>query len=240
MKTNAVSRELNIRVTMGNTETAQYGVPTAFQGRFNAISGKVFAVYRAMFGLEVNMYLPDTGYVVRSELDTCQAGNYPTGTRYDGYCTHTVNSDCAWNGNSSDAYHHSNCDVLHDTLYPHPYSTNYIDMHITAARMCVYENGQHLKVYGVRYNGCNTILVRDSDHVRISNVGLGDTTHFNWVTATIIHEIGHIYGVEDHYETPYNDSRDNCIWGYNKDTSAVVSTPIICSDCRQTILSNAD
>ena len=54
--------------------------------------------------------------------------------------------------------------------------------------------------------------------------------------SVIIHELGHLYGVDDHYDATVgpNDSlgrSDNCIWGINKDDPNVNSNYTMCSYC---------
>ena len=62
----------------------------------------------------------------------------------------------------------------------------------------------------------------------------------------IVHEFGHFYGAEDHYDIvnvhldPDFGSQysDNCIYGSNKGSSSVVSNLTICEGCKAEIMSN--
>ncbi len=123
-------------------------------------------------------------------------------------------------------------------------------MHITAARLCAaYTNPttnvtSHERVFGYRGGiaGYDHIIVQDYDYtlddVYDVDNWLGNSTEIAYVSKTVAHEIGHLYGVEDHYNTLYGTDKDNCIWGYNKDVWNVANELEMCSDCYEIIREN--
>ncbi len=113
-------------------------------------------------------------------------------------------------------------------------------MYITATRLCSKDGTTHQdNIYGTHYSSNHTMIVRDTDYINQNVVSLYDYEIY-LVCKTVAHEIGHAYGVADHYNTVYGDDRDNCIWGRNKNNPDVYEDLVICDECRQTILANGN
>ncbi len=232
MRADAAEKTLNIVTTFGTSEVGQYGVPNAFMGRYDAITAKVADIYADRFGITINFSKPATNYVVSSPADQCKTG----ASTFDALCSHAANSACNVNG----PFHHTNCGYMTYHLYPNSRQRPYgLEMHITAVKMCAAEAGQHFLVDGVTAPDYGTLIVRDNDYANVGGVSnwLGDTEHTQYVVQTMIHEIGHLYGVQDHYNNSLG-AKDNCIWGFNKDSALVISKISMCSDCRSVIETN--
>lgn len=79
-------------------------------------------------------------------------------------------------------------------------------------------------------------FVANGEHILASTADscLGATNY----TGVCSHEIGHLYGVTDHYNTIYGDDRDNCMWGANYSNESVINNMLICNTCKNTITNN--
>ncbi len=216
VKADAADRQLNIEVCFGTTETAQYGVPNAFTNRNDRITARVHSVYMAAFNIHLNFSQPDTNYVVSSPADTCRLYN-----DFDAFCTHTTNSACM----NANPYHCTNASHNVLNLFWDKPTTGRRYLLITASKLCLgttNSSGQqiHGEALGLNtgFAGGESMVVRDYDYVKEENAHitnwLGNYENTTWVSKTVAHEIGHFYGVEDHYDTIYGDERDYCIWGY--------------------------
>ncbi len=82
------------------------------------------------------------------------------------------------------------------------------------------------------------MVVRDYDYTVYEQTWMGNYENVLWVSKTVAHEIGHLYGVEDHYGVVYGDDRDNCIWGKNKEDESVCESFSMCETCYNTIKNN--
>lgn len=235
MSAGAAERTLNLVTTFGTSETSQYGVPSAFIGRFNVVTQEVSDFYSSEFGISVNFSKPASNYVVWSPADTCRRSTTP-----DALCSHASNSQCTNTG----PYHHTNCGYMLSELYPDGRELVYgLELHFTAVKLCAVESkfGEHIVVNGVTDCNEGTIIVRDMDYTmgnyNVQN-WLGDTFHNAGVVAVTAHEIGHLYGIKDHYDAS-NTKNDMCIWGHYSYTHNVMDQLLICDDCRATIQANA-
>lgn len=226
----AASRQLNIITTFDISETATYGVPNAFMSRFDEMTTKVANTYQNNFSITLNFTKPTTNYVVGSRAYECRA---EAGYDYDSLCHHTIDEWC----NNDGALHHTNYHIMKRNIMP-TLSENAIDLHITAVRLCRVKNGSHGQVNGVNFNG-ECIIVRELDYIKETNVlnpSYCDVMHYARVVA---HEIGHSYGVQDHYSSP-TDGSPNCIWGYYRENTNVAENLLMCSACRVTIMQNGN
>jgi len=236
----AAAKTLNIVVNFGTSETSQYGVPNEFLGRYNAITNRVSYLYSDKFSIKINFSKPTTNFVVTSPADTCKANT----ATYDAPCYHASYSQCSNNG----PLHHTNSRYIKNTLFPAVDPNVYgMQMHITAVEMCYVDNeGQsderHLEAYGMAFRNGGFIVMRDYDYTMINgNINWqGDTSKIYYTVSVMAHEIGHLYLVDDHYDEPYGDARDYCIWGYYKDVENVANNSIMCSDCRAVIQANSN
>lgn len=230
----AGTRQLNIITVFGSSEAAIYGVPNAFNERFERIAAKVSGYYNAAFSINLKFSKPTTNFIVYSPADTCRGNN---STNIIQLCTHTTDANCNNNG----PYHCSNCKVIKNSIFPLPRpNLNGVEMYITATKLCSKDGTTHHgNIMGMHYSSNHTMIVRDTDYTYQSVISLYDY-YIKRVCKTVAHEIGHAYGVADHYNTVYGDDRDNCIWGSNKDDKDICENLTICSTCRQTILDNGN
>lgn len=111
------------------------------------------------------------------------------------------------------------------------------------------------------YTGHETCAINNGVHkdhptLGVANRGVGYMiiNNFNSEASelkTVVHEFGHMFEVQDHYEigdVPSTDEMNEmvgyalysstCIYGEDKETSAVLSGLIICNGCKQTIEAN--
>ena len=235
MKTDAASRQLNIISTFGISETSTYYVPNAFMARYDKIADKVANVYQNNFSITLNFTKPNLGYVVESCADECRinSGN----SNYDSWCLHVSNPYCK----NSGPYHCTNRSVIKNDVFPSPNITSEgYQMHFTAVRLCNNNsNGTHGSINGTHFSD-GFILIRDTDYTKQTDVLNPSYCDVVYVAKTVAHEIGHAYGVQDHYNVHYGDGRDDCIWGYNKEDSEVAGNLTMCAACRVQIMMNVN
>ncbi len=237
MEAEAASRQLNLVVTHGTSMTVQYGVPNAFIARFNSVTTKVRNKYMYNFGISLNFSKPATNYVVTGDGDACRRET----NIFSSLCQHAPSTSCR----NSGPYHHTNCEYIKDGVFPRPRPfVNGVEVYMVSHQLCyVADTGYHQdNIFGMTYPGLMTMVVRDYDYSMVSNVNnwMGDTSHIDYISKTLAHEIGHLYGIEDHYDIIFGTDRDNCIWGFNKGDSTVTSGLIMCNACRSVIMENRD
>ncbi len=220
-------RNLNIVTTFDITETATYGVPNAFQGRFNSISTKVASAYAENFSINLNFTIPTTNYVLSSCAYECRqsSGNY------NAYCNHAMSANC----NNAGPLHHTNCGVIKADVADIP--NDGYNLHVTAVSLCNVDEstGSHGGINGMHYSS-RFILLRDYDYVKQTDVLNPSYCDVTYVSKTLAHEIGHIFGVNHHYASGV----ESCIWGRGKDDIDVAENLYMCTACRVTILMNSN
>lgn len=233
MKAEAKVRTLNIISTFGISETSTYGVPNAFMNRYNEITEKVAAIYQNNFSITLNFSYPKVGYVVDSVADQCRrtSGN----GNYDSFCQHVSNQYCS----NSGSYHCTNCGVIKSDVFPSSNITSEgYQMHITAVRLCHQSTSKsHISIDGMHYPS-GFIVVRDTDYTKETDVRNPSYCDVVYVSKTVAHEIGHAYGVTDHYSS-VTDGNPNCIWGYNRNDPTIAENLTMCSACRIKIARNS-
>lgn len=252
-------RRLNIETVIGASEVGVYGIPTSTEKRFPRIKARVSGVYKGCANINVNMYLPSSYFIQWAAADDCKmdsAQNMP----YDiyAYCYHcacgsNVNNSCTHCSNGG-TLHHTNADTNLNALFGSKNTMNCQYMYITAAKMCMVYNGRHSGLNGLKQSLSGNLCVVDTDYVDPDNHyrdhgifvgngytwGLGDYEHIYWVSKNAIHEIGHLYGIQDHYFDPATDPYPDCIWGTNRDDYEVVVDNKICPNCLATLKANAN
>ncbi len=233
----AANRQLNLIITYGTSMTMQYGVPNAFYARYESVTAKVRNKYMYNFGISLNFTQPVQNFVVEGPGDSCRRGT----NNFDALCQHASNYACSNDG----PYHHTNCYYIRNVVFPRPRPyVNGVEVYMVSHRICnVADDGTHQgNILAMTYPGIMTMVVRDYDYVEVDNVTnwQGDTTNINYVSKTLAHEIGHLYNVDDHYDTQFGTVKDDCIWGYNKGDDIVVKGLLMCSDCKNVIMNNRD
>lgn len=228
----AANKQLNVVTTFDISETATYGVPTAFFARFSNTKANVISFYSCIAGININFTVPSTNYVIRSCAYECRY-NYGN-NNMDSFCLHVSNAYC----NNSGPYHCTNCGVIRTDVFAYPRNNDHIDLCLMAVRLCsVSSSGNHNSLNGIAYTNDLALIVRDTDYTK--SYYSNNSTDVAHASATIIHEIGHLYGVSDHYNTYYGTDRDYCIWGYYHNTFDVASNEEVCDVCKNIIQQNA-
>ena len=81
------------------------------------------------------------------------------------------------------------------------------------------------------------IISRDSDYAYEHQEG--ETNPYAYARMTLVHELGHIYHVEDHYDLADSSNYNpDCIWGDNRYDYDIASICSTCSTCHNTIINN--
>ncbi len=207
IKTDAANKKINFVVYFGTSQLSQYGVPSSFIARYNVVTANVSNKFLNDFGITVQFTKPVSNYVVQGPSDLCkQDVQY-----FNALCHHAGASACS----NAGPYHHSNAVLMCNSVFPRPRPyVNGLELYIDCTKMCyVNPDNSHQAILGMAFLNTNTILVRDNDYTKYVDVQnwLGDTQHTQYVTMTMVHEIGHLYGVSDHYDVALGDDRDYCI-----------------------------
>ena len=133
-------------------------------------------------------------------------------------------------------YHHTNQEKMMSGFSTVNPSTKFL-MVITGNKTCLHNAStgecRGFGNQGICYFGSNAAFPFPQTRIGIFNADQSSTANDNLVTKTIIHEIGHMYGVPDHYNgITHIGQADNCIWGKNKDTSTVATNLVMCPYCK--------
>ncbi|MBO5882925.1 MAG: RICIN domain-containing protein [Clostridia bacterium] len=217
------------------------GYNTRYSNAVTRISnelGVLKFIYLANFGITVNYNTP-TQFI--SYGDECP--NKPNGK-----CACTTNENC-YNSTSKTnlkQYHHTNItNIMLRIPYP--------DM------------SESFTVAYIGYDTCKRNEHEANSHLGIAYytiglIGIANHKNKNQETVdekkTLVHELGHIYGVIDHYDDVDDDDNvktteylnqtvgpwydDNCIYGLYKEFNDIKSNLTICEGCRRTIEANAN
>lgn len=231
IQVDAASRTMNLKVYFDITTTAQYGVPNEFLERFPRIASKVQGFYFGAFSINLKFTNLKKADVLNTAMYRCLAEN-----DNDDY-----NRCCNLSYLLCNSKHHTNVyNVRNDFFNITNFDTsNCIAVYVSCGKFCEENLPGHNLYDGCTFPYDNLIEFRDNDYV-YTGTGLGDIKNINYASEVLAHEIGHLYGLRDHYNTMYGDERDNCIWGYNNDEKKVRENLLVCSSCRTTIMSNAN
>lgn len=229
----ASARTLKVDVYMDQSFIVKNGGPPhPWQTRLGEITTNIYGFYKGAFDIEVTFnFSPTNTRIVTSPADDCIGTSFPNSA---GECS-CHNKDDTLCLNSS-TYPCTNFFLNRSTCLGSK-STTSAELLLTAHYLCGYSDGSHTKVRGVTFPTLNQIISMDYD---IAD-GQNDNIDYYYARATLVHELGHLYGVADHYDngTPAGEN-DNCIWGDNRRTHGVASNIRICTTCYNTIRANRD
>ncbi len=204
------------------------GPPHPWQTRLGEITTNIYGFYKGAFDIEVTFnFSPTNTRIVTSPADTCVGTNYPD---CEDICPCYNDTQCA----SSSTYHHTNYYRISSSCLGSK-STTSAEMLLTGHLHCRVKNGSHGTVRGVCFTANDQLICMDYCKKIINNID------YYYTRKTIIHELGHLYGVADHYGngTPAGEN-DNCIWGDNRENDNVLKNMSICTTCYNTIRANRD
>ena len=231
----ATANTMNIIPYYDISTTTQYGVPGMFLTRFPHVATRVSGLYMGLASIHLNFssFNQNGSTVVTTNMGTCITSK----TNYDGRCTHF--SNC----NNS---HHTNYVILaNQVLVNYSFnSSNYVALYLSCGRFCYNYSTGHSEIRGHAFPSSNLILVQDYDfsideddyhYVIPRDVYITDLEHTDYVSGTLAHEIGHLYGATHHYN---GTGEEYCLWGDKRHDPEVVYHLTVCSPCQQTIYSN--
>ena len=216
---------LTVRTYMDTTETAIYGIPTTFTERRPAIESRIETYFSAR-NISVN--------VTSSNLDIYSTPASQCAENAPNY-NYTVRHGCACYSNTqcdNGTHHHSNAQVYRNS-FPNPTNAKTAHWLITAAFIC--DNNPHHGLNGVTWTNSRKIISCDYDY-KVPSSEKGDDV-IAFASKTAIHEIGHLYGVADHYSV-LPDQYPNCMWGSNHSKYTVASYNKTCLRCATTLSNN--
>lgn len=229
----ANANTLNIKTFMTENQFVVYGMPGSFS-RLTYTTSKVHGFYLVSSGINVNFeFKTDNEHIRETLLETCSNGDFLS--VFLG-CRHWDNSECT-NGTISmpSIKHHTNGFNVMNQL-PNA-TTNYAVMLLSPNRGCC-QDYKHIIFEGVCWQTLKELIVGDFDYVYDEYSATTHTAPYDYVAYNMVHEIGHLYGVKDHYDKSYGESVDNCIWGLNKNDPDIYKNLTVCSRCLQILKNN--
>ncbi len=245
MSASAADNQLNIHVYLCSTSCVNlsslcddvtlgtYGTPATFSERLPAITGYVYGYY-ANSGAYINFYDFVSSDIRHSPARLC-ANNYSgnesafLGVIVNGCpCT---DRNCV---SGSSTLHHNNLEMFKNDL-PVYNPDNECAMYITVSNLCSNNGGEHHGVFGASNKDEMYMITSDYDYRNSHD----DNNAYAYARKNVVHEIGHLYNVTDHYNTTALPSQDpDCIWGANKNNYLILKNCTTCYVCQQTIYRN--
>lgn len=220
---------LNITAYMDSTDTAVYGVPTAFLYRFPTIISRTENYYASQ---NINVNIAFTSQNIRATpARNCADNSSDFYNIVRNGCKCVTNTQCE-NGNR----HHSNAETFKNSFVS-PTSSNSATWLITASYICGHNgtSGSHHGLNGVTWSSQRKMVTCDYDFKMQEQHP--DYDPYVFATKTAVHEIGHLYGVTDHY-TVLPDQYPNCIWGLNHNVYDISKKLTTCTRCKTTLSNN--
>lgn len=191
----------------------------------------VIDMYKTRFGIQIT-------YSIQAFSSTPEAENCTYKSSPSVLCS--CYTECEKNlSDGSIRYHHKNQDRMTEQI-PAGNEASHINMLFTGHKTCN-DNDTGICTGSTEYLGTAV-----SNEYKIGIYAMGSTTAYDHDTLVMIisHEIGHLYGVPDHYGEYYyehpskvNTSR-SCIWGNDAFDSAVTDTLDMCSYCKFVLYNN--
>ncbi|ERJ93011.1 hypothetical protein RUMCAL_02327 [Ruminococcus callidus ATCC 27760] len=218
---------LTVKTYMDSAELAIYGVPAAFTQRFPEIEKRVEYYYaNRTDGINVNVVFSSQD-IVNSPARKCadNSSNFENTVQYG--CPCYTNTQCE-NGTR----HHNNAEVFKSIL-PNPANSKTATWLFTASYICA--NNSHHGVNGVCWKTSRKIISSDYDY-RVPKSKKGEDI-YAFASKTIIHEIGHLYDVKDHYNV-LPDQYPKCMWGTERGKYIIASSMATCPQCLEKLNQN--
>ncbi|MBQ7070721.1 MAG: hypothetical protein IJM87_05515 [Ruminococcus sp.] len=217
-KAYASDNNLYVEIYVAKSFIRKNGVP-GFYNTMNNSFNTVKNVYSNTANIDITFHFSFSD-IITTAADECE---YLDGNDYFGFCECSTNYFCSHDYN----HHHTYIGTISNQI-PTPNTEVKSTMLLTASHLCKHNSSNvHGYVNGVSYyNICKALV----SHVANSN-------GTSMLVMDIIHEIGHFYGVQDHY-TGSNTGNPYCIWGTNRQTDYVLNNNCICYSCKQTLQTN--
>lgn len=133
-------------------------------------------------------------------------------------------------------YQHNNLNYfVNDT--PAYNASNECAVYLTASSICLNSAEEHKFAFGVANPSTMFIVSQDSDYFQYHD----DDSPYAYAISTLAHEIGHLYGVKDHYNLDtITVNNPNCIWGDNRESYEILKSCTICTVCKNIIKNNSE
>lgn len=151
------------------------------------------------FSINLNFTNLKQADVISTEMSKCLT-EYDN-TNFNRYCG-IVDALCS-------SSHHTNVFKVRDDFFSKTgfNTSNCVAVYLSCGIFCHGNNSAH----GNTFTAYDFLEVRDSDYVRY-NTSLADTKYINYTSEVLAHEIGHLYGVLDHYNTEYVVLAEKPLW----------------------------
>ena len=183
----------------------------------------IVEMYRDRFGINVT-YTP-VSYISYYEAENCTACLSPSSL-----------CNCSVSCTNGGQFHHTNQTNMMQRVQAGTHGS-YFNIYLTGQKTCL-----------ATENTCTGNGDWGICYFTIGKIGIfcTDTSNLNRnivIRKTIAHEINHLYGADDHYDsdTPLlNGQANNCIHGTNRNQSPIAETFTLCDYCLFTICKNID
>ncbi len=223
---NPVIINLDVKYDSGFVSRATdiYGsTSSTISQRFVDLFLPCLAMLQSRFGIALN-YTPS---FASTYADSCP--NHPT----------TCCSCRTLCYNSSNGlYHHTNQKKIMDSFSPADPSTKFL-MVITGNKTCLHDTSSGACLgngnWGICYHGSTSSFPFPSVRIGVFTADQSSTSYDYRIRLTIVHEIGHMYGVPDHYDidVPLLEGQNHkCLWGYNREDDDVLQSFMMCDYCK--------
>lgn len=236
---------LGIKTATCKTVVLEVQYDHTYQIRFPDAPDRIrdhFYALRELYINEFDVWIVMTGPTVFS----CYACSNCSSTSLE-RCTHAADTDCFDSNKRTGTeqlyeQHHTN---IYNIAYrlPRPNKTINLSMYFVGHECCR---------EGMIYNTIHYPAVNGLGSEEFGNALINQHRSVEKERMTVVHEFGHLYGVEDHYGGKYKSTDDMnsniepdlystyCIYGEKKADTDVSNNLTICDGCRQTIENNWD
>lgn len=217
--------EVNVILEYDQAYENQCGGETATLRRIDEMAGAMATFYLNNFNILVHY---GTANKIATYTDQCST------FAENGVCTCSGRTCLVWDDliMDLDACHHSSLNAILWDLEEPP--ENVVRMVFTGHDTCYFDDDKKLtctNAYKDEFTGAS-----DEGYRSIVIADHGDK---NAEITTVIHEMGHMFGTDDHYKVfEWNLGRDGCIYGYNGVKCDDPEALKLCSVCHTVIMNN--